>query len=153
MIRFASSYPEHQVSEDWIALHTSATETVDGDGTLEVRLPENCRGLMMQMAVIGGSLVGDLFDLYVQTQIHLGGGDVWVDVLRFTQIAGTDPSIAYIDKLVAGLDQPTFNNATGLAAGAKRHLMGANWRCRWEITDGGGIHSFLFDMYIQPMNG
>jgi len=154
MTRFNSSFPEHQVSEDWVNLHATGAEVATGTGSVVAELPAKARAIVAAFDLTAvGTLVGDTFDLYVQTKLEQSGTDVWVDVIHFVQSLGNGGVLRYYDKIVAALDQATFEDGDALGAGAKRHLFGSEWRCRWVIVDGGGTHSFTFTCTLQPVSG
>jgi hypothetical protein len=164
MPRFESSYPEHQVYEDSVILHASATrstvggpfypdengaETTTAADSQTYQLPSDCRAIIAVLKCSDcQSLVGDKLAVVIETLV---GGN-WIQAIAFTEILGTDlNAIGQVDKIVASLDEADFVMATGLAAGAKRHIFGEQWRARWGITDGGGTHSFTFQVSLQPM--
>jgi len=146
MVRFNSSFPEHQVYEDWIDLHPSAARTGPGTGTRELALPENTRAIIACLDVTVAA-AGDTIDVKIQTLVRQAGLDAvsWVDVIAFTQVGIA--AERHYDKIVAGLDQADFLNAN-LAAGNKRHLFGSLWRCVWDINVAG---PYTFSVTLQPM--
>ena len=151
MPRFHSSYLEHQTYDDWKALHVPATRLVTGTGTLEVEIPSAARALVAVLAApTNGSLVGDTLDVYVQTRIQ-AIVPAWLDVIHFTQVLGNGGPVGYTDKILVNLDEADFTTGAVLGVGVKRHIFGDLWRCRWVIADGGGTHSFLFELNIIPM--
>ncbi len=145
MAKFKSSFPEHQISEDWIDLHPSAAEIASGTGTLELRLPENTRAIIacLDVTVVDAA---ETLDVSVETLFHTTGGDAWMPVIHFTQAGAA--AVRHYDKIVAALDQATFNDGAALAAGAKRHHFGGAWRCTWVISVNG---PFNFSVTLQPM--
>jgi len=152
--RFKSSNPEHQIYEDAAVLHAGETVLVTGTGTVELELPGNVRGVVVQARQSGaGSLqVLDLLDLYLQTRVPCGSGNYfWVDVAHFTQCTGTVATFTEYAKVAASLDQAHFDVVgDALAADAVRHVIGDKWRARWVVFDGGGAHSFWFSLRLQP---
>lgn len=87
--------------------------------------------------------VTDSFDVYIQTMID---GVNWVDVVHFTQLVGTTGPKRYVARLYAGQAQAMFNNATGLGAALVRHILGDQWRVRWDIVDANANASFVYSV-------
>ncbi len=149
MARFKSSFSEHQVYEDAAVLDAGFTgRLITAFGTVEAYLPD-CEAVVCILETTDlQDAAGDKLDVYIQTYI----GGVWLDVCHFTQIDGNDLVDAqiHIAKITASLAENMFR-PTALAEGVIRNLIGTKWRCRWVITDGGGIHSFAFTVKIQPM--
>ena len=164
MGRFKSSYPEHQVIEDWVCLHPSGAETVTGQSGVATyqEIPQNINAVMACLDLTNaGSLVGDTLDVFIQTafpaQRFAGSGNYhWIDVVHFTQLLGTQAAdVLEFAKIAVALDQAHFETVSGaaLAAGAKRNVIGQYWRSRWVIADGGGTHAFTFEVMLYPMAG
>lgn len=145
MPRFKSSYPEHQVYEDWVDLHPEAAVVASGTGTVIGEIPSDVRAVEVHAHVEPSLAVGDTFDLYVQTRFD----DLWIDVVHFTRVLGNGVDVDLYDKIVISLAQAHFEAATGLAADGKRNLMGDAWRCRWSV--GGATPSFVFSCSVHPM--
>ena len=117
-------------------------------GTVEAYLPD-CEAVVCILETTDlQDAAGDKLDVYIQTYI----GGVWLDVCRFTQIDGDDLVDAqiHIARITASLAENMFR-PTALAEGVIRNLIGTKWRCRWEITNGGGAHSFTFTVKLQPI--
>jgi len=138
MPRFKSSHPEHQIYEDAVSLIGPAIHGIaaaeNGIGTIEAVMPGDMRGVLAYAEVEPNSVVGDTFDLYIQTLFTCSGVPTWVDVIHFTQLLGNDAAVAMFDKIAISLDEGFFEIGTALAADAQRNLIGEKWRCRWDTV-------------------
>jgi len=95
------------------------------------------------------SLLGDWLAVYVQTMLD---GVGWVDVVRFGTVTGDLGTARRVATLRAALAQAEFETGTGLAAEAVRHLLGDEWRVRWDIERGCSVlASFTFSVTAIPM--
>lgn len=122
---------------------------VSANGGIEAYLPD-CRAVLMVLETTDlDSLTGDELNVFIQTFV----GGAWLDVCHFTQLLGddADDEQIHIAKLTADLAAAMVEDIDVLAATNIRNFIGTKWRCRWEITDGGGAHSFTFSVKIQPM--
>ena len=152
MPRFKSSNPEHQRYEDAVRIHQAVggLEIATGDdGTNTVEIP-SCPAVLVSMDVMPGGLVGDTFDLYVQTRLNATSG--WFDVVHFNQVLG-NVGVTVLQHTVispVAVAEPMFLTSAALAAGAERHIMGLDWRTRWEIVNAGAA-SFYFNAFLTPM--
>ena len=160
MPRFKSSYPEHQIYEDYKCLHALGEESAAGAGigTIEAELPGDCRAVLVHChhAITATGDATDLIDIVVQTRfLDAQGTEHWIDAVWFTQIDGAmAAAVEMFDKICASLNQANFDPvADPIAADGKRHIIGDKWRVRWNITDGGGAgtHAFTFSVSIHPM--
>ena len=124
--------PDVKKTYDYVALAASAARTSDGNGSA-VQLQGMVNAVAFVLDVTAAATdAGDLLDVYVQTKAD---GTNWLDVLHFTQIAGTGGTKRYVAKICAGGALTEFENGTALSAGGVRHILGDDWRVRWEITD------------------
>jgi len=151
--RFLSQTPgnQHQTHEESRTLAAEAARAASGNTQTDFECIPDCSSVIGILTLTTGATGDalDLLDVYIQTYIH----DTWVDVIRFTQIIGTDADDQYfakIDKLVATVE---FEIGTGLAAAAVRNLLGSRWAARWVVTDGAGAgtHTWTFGVDIQPV--
>ena len=158
--RFESSYPEHQIYEDCKALHNGAgavaSVTEDGNGAA-VQIPGNVRGVIGHLDLTeAGDNVLDLLDVFIQTWFPMPGFPAlgrWVDVMHFTQLTGTTATdIREYMKVNISLAQAAFETVAGgaLAEATIRNIIGERWRARWEVFDGGGTHTFTFNVHLHP---
>jgi hypothetical protein len=87
---------------------------------------------------------GDTLDAFLQTTID---GATWIDIAHFTQVLGNGGAKRFIAKVAADQAEAMFETGAALAAGAVRHLLGDQYRARWDIVDGGGgVQSFTFSV-------
>ena len=138
-------------------LLASTEITADGEGDA-VRLQSMVNGFAFTLDVTDANEdSGDTLDVYVQTKLD---GTNWTDVVHFTQCTGTGGAIRHIGKVVAQLAQTMFATSTALAAGSVRHLLGDEWRVRYDITEGGsgsgsgsgvGLADFTIEVTACPM--
>lgn len=87
----------------------------------------------------------DTLDVTVQTRI----AGLWLDVVHFTQVIGTDAAKRFVAKILASEPQTMYDVATALAAGSIRHIMGPEYAVSWTIVDGApgvGDQSFTFSV-------
>ena len=158
MGRFKSSYPEHQTYEDRVCLLQQQVVTATGAGTIEAEIPCDSHAVLAVLTCHSACDLADKLDVWVQTELY-GGDDLygtptyyWTDVVHFVQVNGNDGAQIRIDKIVADWDQADFVAIQkGLGSGLKRHLFGRKYRVVWTVTNGGGLHSFLFGVGLQPM--
>jgi hypothetical protein len=90
----------------------------------------------------------DTLDVKVQCRLD---GTNWVDVVSFTQCLGNGGAKRHFAKIDAGIAQAMFENATGLAAGNVRNLIGEVWRTVHTQADADGDGSFSFSVTACPM--
>lgn len=136
------SFPGRTIAENQSLLASAAkTETGTGDAVLL----EGFEVLEFQLDVtVAATEVGDTLDVYVQTTID---GTNWIDIVHFTQVVGNGGAKRYISKISASLALTEFEVGTALGAAAVRHLVGAQYRVRWAITDAGSDNaSFTFSV-------
>lgn len=114
-----------------IILHASGAETATGNGSSFSAQLVNVSVVWELDVTAAATEAGDTLNVFVQTKI----GDDWVDVVHFTEVIGTGGAKKYYAKQTAAGAETMFENATALAAGAIRNLIGSDWRCRWAIVD------------------
>jgi len=113
-----------------------------GSGQSEIQKPRSMGAvcnveLDVTAAGVGGT---DTLDVYLQTKI----GNAWVDVIHFTQIIGTVPSARYWNKLIADQEESEVDTSAALAVKTKRHIVGDEFRVRWDVA--GATSSFTFSV-------
>jgi len=90
--------------------------------------------------------VPDTLDVFVQTTLD---GTNWVDIVHFTQITGETAKRHYA-KVVSSEPQAMFEAGAALNAGSVRHLLGLQYRVRWEIVDGApGMPDLAFEFKVN----
>ena len=130
-------------------LRASAASTATGTSDA-VFMPDAPNAYVFVLDVSAAATeVDDTLDVTVQTMID---GTNWIDVVHFTQVLGNGGAKRYIAKISAESSQTMFENATALAAGAIRNIVGNKWRCSWvQVDPGGGADSFTFSVVGIPM--
>lgn len=127
------------------------TTTSTGSQAVPLALPGGAamRGVAFVLNVTAAATeAGDTLDVFVQTQLD---GTNWVDVVAFTQVVGNGSTKRYFAKVVGGVAQDDFENATALTAGSVRNLMGRQWRVRYVVTDASTDNaSFTFSVVAVP---
>lgn len=146
---------DHMVHEEGVTLEAGAVARVaTGIGAAtEWEVMPDCTGVMAVFETIStaaggldfGALVGDTFDIVVQTLI----AGQWIDVVAFTQILGNDADKdqVHVAKIMSQTAEAMFEDAV-LAAGNVRHLLGSQWRARWTL---GAAGTMTFTVMIQPI--
>jgi hypothetical protein len=116
----------------------SQTTSTTNTGTAAVKLPYPPVALAFVLDVSAAATDAvDSLDVYVQTKLD---GVNWVDMIHFTQVVGNGGAKRFIAKVSASL-----------AAGNVRHLLGDEYRVRWDITDADFNCSFTFSVTACPM--
>ena len=127
----------------------SQTTSTTNTGTAAVKLPYPPVALAFVLDVTAAATDAvDSLDVYVQTKLD---GTNWVDMVHFTQVVGNGGAKRFIAKVSASLAEALFNNANTLATGNVRHLLGDEYRVRWDITDADSNCSFTFSVVACPM--
>ena len=128
---------------------TSTTATATSTGTTAKRLARPPTAVLFMLDLLAAATeVGDTLNLFVQTLI----GGQWVDVVHFTEILGNGSTKRFFAKIDASLAEAMFENASALAAGSVRNLIGDQWRARYVIVDAGGANaSFTFTLAAMPV--
>lgn len=146
MIKFASSYPEHQVYDDGVTLAAAAARVADGNTQNDFEVVPDCSVLLLATRFTNAeTLAGDTCDVYIQTYLQ----DQWVDVYRFTRVLGNGANaLTYFYKLNPIIAMTEFEIGAGLVALDVRDLLAERWAARWAIA---GTGSFTFDVKIQPI--
>jgi len=117
--------------------------------TTYLPIPPNAMGFALKVLGSASSTTGTL-DLAVQTRLR--GSTDYVDVLAFTQIATPTTALAYhYGKIVANSTQAMFTGASTLAAGAVRHMLGDEWRCRYTATAPTSTINWTCEVTAIPM--
>lgn len=134
--------------DESVTLLASGARTATSTGTTAVALPV-CSAVGFVLDVTAGATTsGDILAAFIQTRI----GDVWVDVVAFTTVLGDAATKRYFAKVSATEPQDDFENASALAAGSVRHLIGDAWRVRYTVTDETTDDaSFTFSVTAIPM--
>lgn len=133
-----------------VSLHDSAARTATSTGTAATTIKDPIGGIVFELDLTAAATdAGDTLNVYVQTTVD---GTNWVDVVAFTQCLGNGGAKRYFAKLSATEPQTMFENATALTAGNVRHLIGDQWRVRWDITDASTANaSFTFSVTACPI--
>ena len=139
-----------------VMLQASAVNAVAGTtfSSTPVYMPLMLQSVVWELDVTATAAAsGDTLDVWIQTTID--GNTVatpnWVDIVHFTQLLGTTGAKRYFAKTCAGLTIAMFENATALAAGSIRDVLGDAYRARWSIVDGGAHgQSFTFSVSGCP---
>lgn len=131
-----------------VMLLESAARTETGTASSSVRMPVMQAAAFVLDVTADESTANDTIDVFVQTKID---GTNWVDVVHFTQHAGNAGAKRYTAKLTSHLATTEFENGTALGAAAVRHLIGDEWRVRWDVTDDSESASFTFSVAACPM--
>lgn len=127
-----------------ISLHASAARTATGTGDTVSGLGEFGAIVFQLDLTAAATAADDTFDCYVQTTID---GTNWVDIHHFTQMVGNGGAKRYFAKVVKDVAVTEFENATALAAGASRSILGDKFRVRWVIVDANTVNaSFTFSV-------
>lgn len=130
-----------------LAATTTAAGAVDEAGSA-VRLPGMVNAMALVLDVSAAATdAGDTLDVKVQTKID---GTNWIDVVSFTQVLGNGGVKRHVAKIVAGLAEAMFADAA-LAAGSVRHLLGDEWRVKYDQVDADSDGSFTFSVTACPM--
>lgn len=139
------------------ALLASTQVTADGQGSA-VRLQSMVNAFAFTLIVSDANEdSGDTLDVYVQTKLDQTN---WTDVVHFTQCTGSGGAVRHIGKVSASEPQAMFATSTALTAGAVRHLIGDEWRVRYDLTEGDsgsgsgsgvGLADFTIEVWACPM--
>lgn len=131
-----------------VALLASAVRSATGNSqATSARLPV-CEAVAFVLDLTAAaSAVDDTLDVYIQTRV----GDVWLDVVHFTQMLGNGGAKRYVAKIVGALAQAEYEVGTGLGAAAVRHILGDEWAARWAVVNGAGTHLFTFSIRAVPL--
>ncbi len=146
MVRFKSSFPEHQVHEDAVTLAPMAIRTANGNG--DVFTIPDCAAVKCTLETSDfGVGPGDVLHCIVQTYI----GGAWIDVCRFVGLPGNDLAKVQVHtgKITADLAEAMIEDSEVMVAGTVRNFIGTQWRARWII--GGGTATYTFSVKIQPI--
>ncbi len=147
--------PDHMVFEEGVTLEAGAVaRTATGiAAATEWEVIPDCTAVVAIFETIStaeggldfGVLVGDTFDIVVQTLI----AGQWIDVVAFTQILGNDADKdqVHVAKIMSQTAEAMFEDAV-LAGGNVRHLLGTQWRARWTL---GAAGTMTFTLKIQPI--
>ncbi len=134
---------------DATAVLASQTTTTTSAGTAAVKPPIAPNGIAFTLDVSAAATDAvDSLDVFVQTKLD---GTNWVDVIHFTQVIGNGGAKRFIAKLCSPQAETMFNNASALAAGSIRNLLGDEYRVRWDIVDANANASFTFSVIACPM--
>lgn len=131
-----------------ILLDSTTTSDATGEGD-SIRLPGFVHGIAFIFDLTAAKTDNaDTLDVYVQTYLGEIG---WVDVVHFTQIEGDGSPATYCSKVHADGSATEFELSDSLAASSARHILGDEWRVRWEITDADADAEFTFSVHACPM--
>lgn len=89
------------------------------------------------------SIAGDTCDIFLDTSID---GATWLNAAHFPQILGNGASVKYwcvFDASAPGT-APIVVTSDCAVNTVRPYLMGALWRVRTVIVNGGGTHSFTY---------
>jgi len=126
---------------DLVTLFASAVVTAQNTGDPGVAVSGIRNGVIFTLDVTAAAtLVGDTLDVYVQALTMAGK---WVDVVHFTQLMGNGSTKQYRAKILAGTAEAMFENASALAAGSVRNIIGDLFRMRCDVA---GSPSFTFSL-------
>ena len=139
---------------EYKTLFASAEVAADGNSD-SIRLQTLVNAHVFTLDVTAAAKdVQDLLDVYVQTLLD---GTNWTDVVHFPTVLGNGGAVRYIEKIEAQTSQAGFKVTTALAAGNVRHLLGDEWRVRWDLTESGpasgsgtGLAVFTFSVIVCP---
>jgi len=136
-------------SFDSTTVLASQTTSTTNAGTAAAKLPypPNALSFVLDLTAAATDAV-DTLDIYIQTKID---GTNWVDMVHFTQIVGNGGAKRFIAKVCGPQTENLFNNTSALSAGSVRHLLGDEYRVRWDITDADSNCSFTFSVVACPM--
>lgn len=133
------------------SLVASAARTVSGVST-GIAFPEPTTTAQFVLRVTAaGTLVGDTLDVYLQTSYD--GGTSWDDFAHVTQVLGNGGAKAFIVDWARDVTPTTPLKAVqdaAMAAGVNQGPVGSLIRAKWVIVNGGGTHSFTFDLLMDP---
>lgn len=134
-----------QIAGDKLIVEASSAKTATSTGNTAQTWMARDGAATFQLDVTAAATdAGDLLDVFVQTTLD---GTNWVDVAHFTQVLGNGGAKRHFMKINATEPQATFENATALAAGAVRNMVGTSWRARWVVVDAGTVNvSFTFSV-------
>ncbi len=89
----------------------------------------------------------DTLDVVIQTRVD---NNNWVDVVHFTQVLGNGGTKRYFAKIIATIAETMFENATALAAGSVRNILGYEYLAKWTVVNN-TAPSFTFSVHINPI--
>ena len=121
-----------------VSLHTGV-ETATSIGTAAGSGGIENVGTFELDVTAAATLAGDTLDVFVQVQIESN----FVDVIHFTQVLGNGGVKRFIGKIIIPEPQAIFETSAVLAADTVRHILGKQWRARWDIV---GTGSFTFSI-------
>lgn len=135
-----------------LELLASGARTSSGAGAaVGMRRYDEFRGAVFVLQVTaGGSQAGDLLDVFVQSYLN---NTVVDDLLRFTQVLGNAPVktfAAYWIKTVAQATPMRAPTDGTMSAGINQGGAPGLFRVKYNITNGGGTHTFTFSVTMEP---
>ncbi|MCC7139779.1 MAG: hypothetical protein IT460_15255 [Planctomycetes bacterium] len=139
--------PHKTVYERQTLVAAAARTATAGDAGAAARLPIAGAYVFVLDVTEAATDVGDTLDVFVQALL----GSTWVDVAHFTQVLGNGGAKRYVAKVCAGVAEAMFSDASALAAGSVRHVVGDAWRARWVIVDADADASFTFSVVAVPV--
>lgn len=124
-----------------LTLEASSPKTASGNSS-ETILKGVPNAASFELDVTAAStLVGDTIDVSIQTKVL----NDWVDIVHFTQVLGNGGTKRFYAKVTSALAETMFENATALAAGAVRSILGVALRVSWTEV---GTGSFTFSVVV-----
>lgn len=95
--------------------------------------------------------VGDLLDVYVDTSMD--GGTLWINIVHFTQLLGNGgakrETMAINPR--ANVGTAPINTAADLAAAGVRHIIGSQYRVRYQQVDANANAVFTFTVKMRVL--
>lgn len=140
-----------QVAGDRLVLSASSAKTATSAGTTaQDWVPRDGAATFQLDVTAAATEAGDTLDVFVQTTLD---GTNWVDVVHFTQVTGNGGAKRHFAKVAATEPQAMFENATALAAGSVRNVVGTTWRARWVVVDVATTSNQSFTFSVTAVGG
>jgi hypothetical protein len=123
-----------------VGVTASDTDTAYGDAIRIADLGAPIHALIAQLNVTAAAKdAGDILNVALQTTFD---GSTWTDVIAFTAVLGNGGAKRFAAKIDGSMEQQLdedasaiINNATALAAGSVRNLIGESVRVKYAITN------------------
>lgn len=121
---------------------------VSSTTTTAIQTPNCPRGLVFILDVTAAATdVGDTLDVQVQTLID---GTNWTSICHFTQVLGNGGAKRHIGVVNRTVTQAMWESSATLAAGAVRHVIGAQLRSEYAIVDADANSAFTWTVTVLP---
>lgn len=136
-------------------IEASSAKTASGSSAAPIVLHTEVvsAAILILDVTVAGTLVGDLLDVYVQHSWD--DGTSFDDFVHFTQVLGNGGAKKHLAFwALYGTAPSTPMKApqdAALAVGVQQGPLGATWRVKWVIANGGGTHSFTFSVGLQQV--